>query len=50
MEKVYPENIENFCFELHGVDKDLIPDYILRKGVTKNMNAINLMKKYKIID
>lgn len=50
MEKVYPENIENLCFELHGFDKDLIPDYILRKGVTKNMNAINLMKKYKIID
>ena len=51
MEHNYPNNIDNYCFELNqNIDNKLEPDYKLRKGVTKTMNAIRLMKEYKIID
>lgn len=51
MEHEYPENIDNYCFELNSnSDNKLVPDYKLRRGVTKTMNAIRLMKEYKIID
>lgn len=50
MEKEYPENIKNYCFELHENNQLLEPDYKLRLGVTKTMNAIQLMRQYKIID
>ena len=51
MEHNYPNNIDNYCFELNqNIDNKLDPDYKLRKGVTKTMNAIRLMKEYKIID
>ncbi|MDR3287666.1 MAG: hypothetical protein LBT27_09520 [Prevotellaceae bacterium] len=46
IEKEYPENIENYCFELQSGN----PDYKLKKGITKTMNAIRLLKEYKIID
>ena len=51
MENEYPNNIDNYCFELNSsIDNKLEPDYKLRRGVTKSMNAIRLMKEYKIID
>lgn len=50
LEEKYPVNISNYCFELHNQNGDLIPDYKLIKGVTKSMNAIELLKKNKIID
>ena len=51
MEYEYPENIDNYCFELNSnSDNKLVPDYKLRRGTTKTMNAIRLMKEYKIID
>ena len=51
MEHNYPNNIDNYCFELNqSIDNKLEPDYKLRRGVTKTMNAIRLMKEYKIID
>jgi DNA mismatch repair ATPase MutS len=46
----YKENISNLCFELHNFNGELTPDYKLRKGVTTTMNAIRLMREYKIID
>lgn len=50
MEDDFPNNIENYCFELHNINNSLEPDYKLKRGVTKSMNAIRLMKEYKIID
>jgi len=50
MENSYPNNIINYCFELHNNGGSLEPDYKLQKGVTKSMNAIELMRKNHIID
>lgn len=50
MENLYPNNISNYCFELHNNDGSLEPDYKLQRGVTKSMNAIELMRKNHIID
>ena len=50
MANEYEENITNLCFELHNFNGELTPDYKLRKGVTTTMNAIRLMREYKIID
>ena len=50
MANEYKENITNLCFELHNFNGELTPDYKLRKGVTTSMNAIRLMREYKIID
>lgn len=50
MESENPDHIINYCFELKNVDNNYISDYKLRKGTTKMMNAIFLMKQYKIID
>lgn len=51
MEHEYPDNIDNYCFELNSnIDNKLVPDYKLRRGITKTMNAIRLMREYKIID
>lgn len=46
----YPNNITNQCFELNEKNNELIPDYKLRNGVTKTMNAMKLLRDYKIID
>ncbi|NAW52199.1 DNA mismatch repair protein MutS [Elizabethkingia argentiflava] len=46
----YPHHIINRCFELNEVQGKLEPDFKLKHGVTKTMNAIRLMKEYKIID
>lgn len=45
-----PLKIKNYCFELQNIDGELETDYKLQKGVTKSMNAIYLMRKFKIID
>jgi DNA mismatch repair ATPase MutS len=50
LEEKYNNEIENFCFELYQHNEELLPDYKLKKGITKTMNAIRLMKQYKIID
>lgn len=50
MEHEYPNNIENYCFELQNINDELEADYKLQKGITKSMNAIRLMRKYKIIN
>jgi hypothetical protein len=50
MESENPDHIINYCFELKNVDNNYFSDYKLRKGTTKMMNAIFLMKQYKIID
>ena len=50
MESVYPNIIRNYCFELHNKNGLLEPDYKLQRGVTKSMNAIELMRSNHIID
>ncbi len=50
MEDVYPTKIVNYCFELKNVNQNYVSDYKLRKGTTQIMNAIFLMKEFKIIE
>lgn len=50
MEIEYPNHITNYCFELKNVNNQYFSDYILRKGTTKTMNALYLMKQFNIID
>jgi hypothetical protein len=49
MESSFPTAISNYCFELHNRDGKLEPDYKLQSGVTKSMNAIELMRSNHII-
>ena len=49
MEKLYPDRITNYCFEIVHDGDDLIFDYKLRPGIVKTMNASLLMKKMGII-
>jgi hypothetical protein len=50
IEQKLPSKIKNYCFELQNIDGELETDYKLQNGVTKSMNAIYLMRKFKIID
>lgn len=50
IEEKFPLKIKNYCFELKNIDGELETDYKLQNGVTKSMNAIYLMRKFKIID
>ncbi len=50
MEKEYPENITNLCFEIDILDNEMHFDYKLKSGITKMMNATFLMKKMGIIE
>ena len=49
MEKVYPQNIFNKCFEVEISGESVIFDYKLRDGITKHMNAGILMRQMGII-
>jgi DNA mismatch repair ATPase MutS len=45
----FPDKIKNICFEVN-IENDVMSfDYKLRAGVTKNMNALFLMKQMQII-
>lgn len=50
LENEFPTHIINYCFELKNIDNNYLSDYKLRKGTTKMMNAIFLMKQFRIID
>lgn len=50
MEEQYPETIENLCFEVAHVGEQMHFDYILYKGATKTMNALQLLKNKGLID
>jgi DNA mismatch repair ATPase MutS len=45
IEKNYPDNITNKCFEVEIDGQNISFDYKLKSGVTKNMNASILMKQ-----
>ncbi|MBN2637306.1 MAG: hypothetical protein JXR61_13620 [Prolixibacteraceae bacterium] len=49
MEKEYPHQIKNRCFEIRIENDEMVFDYKLSEGVTKTMNATFLMKKMGII-
>ncbi len=46
----YPNNIKNKRFEVGIENEKLIFDYKLQDGISKNLNATFLMKKYGIIE
>jgi DNA mismatch repair ATPase MutS len=50
LEREYPENIKNSCFEITIEGDKISFDYLLREGVTTRMNAAILMKQHGIID
>jgi DNA mismatch repair ATPase MutS len=45
---IYPQNIENQCFEIEIVQDELKFDYKLKVGINQNLNATFLMKKMGI--
>ncbi|NOZ46712.1 MAG: hypothetical protein GXO79_08000 [Chlorobi bacterium] len=49
LEKEFPGNIKNMCFEVQIVNNELIFDYKLYFGITKNLNASFLLNKMGII-
>ena len=48
LEKTFPENIKNLCFEVDITSDKLTFDYKLRPGVSRNMNATILMRQMGI--
>lgn len=44
-----PQHYFNICFEIEHTDSDIIYDYKLKKGVSKNMNASILMEQMGLI-
>lgn len=49
MKSSYPQNIDTKCFEISFKGDDLLFDYTLKDGISKNLNASYLMKKMGII-
>ncbi len=50
MKNDYPKNIDTKKFEVDIVENDISFDYKLKDGVSQNLNATFLMKKYGIIE
>jgi hypothetical protein len=48
MEKEFPGNVINKCFEIEIDGQKISFDYILRDGITRKMNAVILMKQMGI--
>jgi len=48
MEKEFPENVVNKCFEIEIDGENISFDYLLRDGITRKMNAAALMKQMGI--
>ena len=46
----YPNNISNKRFEVEIINDELVFDYKLKDGISQNLNASFLMKKYGIIE
>lgn len=49
MEREDPQQVKNFCFELKNEGQTLLPDYILRAGVSGNLNALELLRANGIV-
>jgi hypothetical protein len=48
LEKEFPGNVGNYCFEADIKDDALVFEYKIRDGIAQNMNATFLMKKMGI--
>ncbi len=48
LEKEYPQSVKNKCFEVEIENNELIFDYKIKEGISKNLNATFLMKKMGI--
>ena len=48
LEDRFPENVKNSCFEVNIETDQLGYDYLLKKGIAKNMNATILMERMGI--
>ncbi|MGD2294279.1 MAG: hypothetical protein PVF22_00410 [Candidatus Aminicenantes bacterium] len=48
LEQDYPESIHNYYFDGYIKDDKLIFDYVLKKGICKSSNALELMKRIGI--
>ena len=48
LEERFPENVQNNCFEVNIETDQLEYDYLLKKGIAKNMNATILMERMGI--
>jgi hypothetical protein len=46
---VYPDHVQNLCFEISIEDDKMLIDYKLHHGVCKNLNATYLMKNMGIL-
>ena len=46
----YPQNIENYRFEVDIKDNELFFDYKIKIGISQNLNAMFLMKKMGIVE
>ncbi|MCF8336261.1 MAG: hypothetical protein K9H65_06640 [Bacteroidales bacterium] len=49
LEEKYPEQIHNKRFEVELADEKMKYDYKLRDGIAQNMNALELLRKMKLI-
>ena len=49
LEKEYPENFKNTCFEIAIDGSDIQYDYKLKQGISQNMNATLLMESMELI-
>ena len=50
LEETFPEDIKNMSFEVeYDNNNELIYDYKLRSGISKNMNATFLLEKYDLV-
>ncbi len=50
LSKQHPQNIYNKHFEVNNINNELVFDYKLKEGISQNLNASYLMKKYGIIE
>ena len=50
MTEKYPENIENYRFEVDIKNNELFFDYQIKTGISQNLNAMFLMKKMGIVE
>ncbi len=50
MQEIYPDKVENLCFE-SKIENDVLSfDYLLQKGIAKNKNATFLMYQMEIVE
>lgn len=49
LEERFPSNFSNICFEIEIKGKDIVYDYLVKPGISKNMNASLLMENLGLV-